>query len=401
MERAALRLKPGKERSLLRRHLWLFSGAVDEVVGLPIDGDVVDVLDAKGGFLARGHYQRTGSIRCRALAFRPDEEPEKPAFWEKRISEAVRLRDALGLVRGAETNACRLVHGEGDRLPGLVADWYAGVVVVQFHSLGMFRQQKTIAEALLAALKGVGAEVRAIYAQTEQGIHLRGDEGIREGFLFGKSGPVDILENGLKFRVDFAQGQKTGFFLDQRDNRALLGRYCENRAVCNAFAYTGGFSVYALDGGATSVDSVEISAVAAAALEENVRLNYGDAAAHRVFCQDAFDFFQAAPMRYETIVLDPPAFAKHRESVENALKGYRRINRAAIRNIAPGGILFTFSCSQLVSPELFREAVFSAAAQAGREARILHVLHQGPDHPVNLFHPEGEYLKGLVLEISG
>ncbi len=399
MERARLVLKPGKERSLLRRHLWLFSGAVESVDGLPLDGDVVDVVDSQGRFLACGHYQRTGSIRCRVLGFRREDEPEKPGFWKERLSEAVGLRKALGLVDGEETNACRLVHGEGDRLPGLVADWYAGVAVVQFHSLGMFRQQKTIAVALAEALKEAGAAPRAVYTMTEQGIHLRGDEGVREGFLLGKSGPVEILENGLKFRVDFAQGQKTGFFLDQRDNRALLGRYCENRSVCNTFAYTGGFSVYALDGGARSVDSVEISATAAAAIEENVRLNFGDAAPHRVFCQDAFDFFQAAPTRYETIVLDPPAFAKHRESVENALKGYRRINRAALRNIAPGGFLFTFSCSQLVSPELFREAVFSAAAQAGRDVRVLHVLHQGADHPVNLFHPESEYLKGLVLEV--
>lgn len=398
--RAALILKPGKERSLLRRHLWLFSGAIDRLEGAAEDGDPVDVIDSRGAFIASGHYQRTGSIRCRILSFAQADRPEDLLFWSERLGEAVKLREQLGLLQSKSTNACRVVHGEGDRLPGLVIDWYAGVAVIQFHSLGMFRQQEMIAEALREALENSGCRVDALYVKTEKGIHLRGDEGVREGFLYGKSDSVEIRENGVHFLVDFEAGQKTGFFLDQRENRALVRRYASGKTVCNLFSYTGGFSLYALAGGATRVDSVDSSAPAVEVLEKNLLLNKKNEEVHRSFCQDAFDFFSLAPERYEMIILDPPAFAKHREAVSNALKGYRGINRSALRNIAPGGILFTFSCSQLVTPELFRESVFSAAAQVGREVRILHILHQGPDHPTNLYHPEGEYLKGLVLQVK-
>lgn len=398
-KRAVLVLKPGKERSLLRRHLWLFSGAVARQEGSAEDGDLIDVMDDRGEWVAVGHFQRTGSIRCRILSFDRTAAPEGDGFWGERIESAVVLREGWNLLRGEETNCCRLVHGEGDRLPGLIVDWYNGVAVVQFHSLGMFRQQELIAGAVRGALERVGCRVKALFAKTERGVHLRGDEGLREGFLYGESGPVVVSENGVRFSVDVENGQKTGFFLDQRENRALVRRYAAGKSVCNLFAYTGGFSAYALLGGATRLDSVEISDAAMERLEENLRLN-GVEEHHRSFCQDAFEFFSLAQERYELIVLDPPAFAKHREAIPQALKGYRGINRSALRNIAPGGLLFTFSCSQLITPELFRESVFSAAAQAGREVRILHELHQGPDHPINLFHPEGSYLKGLALQVE-
>lgn len=397
--RSQLILKPGKERSLLRRHLWLFSGAVARQEGEAADGDLIDLVNDRGEWLAVGHFQRTGSIRCRVLSFHREAAPESGAFWREQIGNAVALRAGWNLLRGEATNCCRLVHGEGDRLPGLIVDWYNGVAVVQFHSLGMFRQQNLIAQAVREALERAGCGVKAIYIKTERRVHLRGDDGMREGFFDGESGPVVVSENGVRFSVDFVNGQKTGFFLDQRENRELVRRYAQGKSACNLFAYTGGFSAYALLGGAKLLDSVEISKEAMERLEENLQLN-GVAENHRSFCQDAFNFFSLAQERYELIVLDPPAFAKHREAIPQALKGYRGINRSALRNIAPGGLLFTFSCSQLISPELFRETLFSAAAQAGREVRILRELHQGPDHPVNLFHPEGSYLKGLLLQVE-
>jgi len=411
-ERPFVVLQAGRERSLRRMHLWVFSGAVGRQFGEAADGDLVEVRDADGIYLASGHFQRGGSIRVRVLSFDHAEDPAEDSFWRNRLTSAIDCRLSLGLLGVEGREICRLVHGEGDRLPGLVVDWYAGVAVIQAHSVGMFREQERVARILGELMAARKLPVKAVYSRAEAGLHLRESDGEREGFLpfsgvegAGRadapvSGPVVASENGLKFRVDFEGGQKTGFFVDQRDNRDLVRRLARGRRACNVFAYTGGFTVAALAGGALSVDSVEISAPAVAAIEANVELNFGKAAPHRSFCQDAFDFFELAPQRYDLIVLDPPAFAKHRDALENALKGYRRINRAALRAIEPGGLLFTFSCSQVVTPEDFRTAIFSAAAQAGRAVRVLHQLTQGADHPVNIYHPEGEYLKGLVLQVE-
>lgn len=388
-------LKPKKEESLLRFHPWVFSGAIGRMDGQPVEGDWVRVLDHEGRFLGAGHYQ-VGSIAVRILSF-SDCEADR-SWWERRIGRAFRLRQTLGLVRPGENDTFRLVHGEGDQLPGLVVDVYGETAVMQAHSVGMHQERQLIAETVQAVVPGV----RHIYYKSESTLPYKAPIDPQDGYLIG--GPADgehlALENGLRFQVDWLRGQKTGFFIDQRDNRSLLEHYATGRSVLNMFCYTGGFSVYALRGGAERVHSVDSSAKAIELTNRNVALNFPGDTRHEAYADDAFKFLQNNREEYDLIILDPPAFAKHRDAVRNALKGYQRLNAKAIGQIRSGGLLFTFSCSQAVSREQFRLAVFSAAAETGREVRILHQLTQPADHPVNIYHPEGEYLKGLVLWVE-
>ena len=388
-------LKPKKEESLLRFHPWVFSGAIGRMDGQPVEGDWVRVLDHEGRFLGAGHYQ-VGSIAVRILSF-SDCEADR-SWWERRIGRAFRLRQTLGLVRPGENDTFRLVHGEGDQLPGLVVDVYGETAVMQAHSVGMHQERQLIAETVLDVVPGV----RHIYYKSESTLPYKAPIDPQDGYLIG--GPADgehlALESGLRFQVDWLRGQKTGFFIDQRDNRSLLEHYATGRSVLNMFCYTGGFSVYALRGGAERVHSVDSSAKAIELTNRNVALNFPGDTRHEAYAEDAFKFLQNNREEYDLIILDPPAFAKHRDAVRNALKGYQRLNAKAIRQIRSGGLLFTFSCSQAVSREQFRLAVFSAAAETGREVRILHQLTQPADHPVNIYHPEGEYLKGLVLWVE-
>ena len=388
-------LKPKKEESLLRFHPWVFSGAIGRMDGQPVEGDWVRVLDHEGRFLGAGHYQ-VGSIAVRILSF-SDCEADR-SWWERRIGRAFRLRQTLGLVPPGENDTFRLVHGEGDPLPGLVVDVYGETAVMQAHSVGMHQERQLIAETVQAVVPGV----RHIYYKSESTLPYKAPIDPQDGYLIG--GPADgehlALESGLRFQVDWLRGQKTGFFIDQRDNRSLLEHYAPGRSVLNMFCYTGGFSVYALRGGAERVHSVDSSAKAIELTNRNVALNFPGDTRHEAYAEDAFKFLQNNREEYDLIILDPPAFAKHRDAVRNALKGYQRLNAKAIRQIRSGGLLFTFSCSQAVSREQFRLAVFSAAAETGREVRILHQLTQPADHPVNIYHPEGEYLKGLVLWVE-
>lgn len=388
-------LKPKKEESLLRFHPWVFSGAIGRMDGQPVEGDWVRVLDHEGRFLGAGHYQ-VGSIAVRILSF-SDCEADR-SWWERRIGRAFRLRQTLGLVRPGENDTFRLVHGEGDQLPGLVVDVYGETAVMQAHSVGMHQERQLIAETVLDVVPGL----RHIYYKSESTLPYKAPIDPQDGYLIG--GPADgehlALESGLRFQVDWLRGQKTGFFIDQRDNRSLLEHYAPGRSVLNMFCYTGGFSVYALRGGAERVHSVDSSAKAIELTNRNVALNFPGDTRHEAYAEDAFKFLQNNREEYDLIILDPPAFAKHRDAVRNALKGYQRLNAKAIGQIRSGGLLFTFSCSQAVSREQFRLAVFSAAAETGREVRILHQLTQPADHPVNIYHPEGEYLKGLVLWVE-
>ena len=392
-------LHRGKEESLLRRHPWVFSGAIDYVKAESeeeiAEGAVVDVFGKSGDFLARGHFQ-IGSIAVRVLSFRQEEIDA--AWWRDRIAAAYALRRTLGLTDSGETTCYRLVHGEGDSLPGLVVDVYGTTAVVQCHSGGMYRSRLQIADALLACF---GSRITAVYDKSSQTVPFNARLGAVDGYLRGAASvPLTVRENGLRFLVNWEAGQKTGFFLDQRENRELVRRYAAGRTVLNTFCYTGGFSVYALAGGAVEVCSVDSSERAVALADENVRLNFGPEAKHTSLAADAVEHLRDIGDRYDLIILDPPAFAKHHQVLGNAMQGYRRLNARAIAQIRPGGILFTFSCSQAVSKELFRTTVFSAAAQAGRRVRILHQLTQPADHPINIYHPEGEYLKGLVLYVE-
>ena len=392
-------LHRGKEESLLRRHPWVFSGAIDYVKAESeeeiAEGAVVDVFGKSGDFLARGHFQ-IGSIAVRVLSFRQEEIDA--AWWRDRIAAAYALRRTLGLTDSGETACYRLVHGEGDSLPGLVVDVYGTTAVVQCHSVGMYRSRLQIADALLACF---GSRITAVYDKSSQTVPFNARLGAVDGYLRGAASvPLTVRENGLRFLVNWEAGQKTGFFLDQRENRELVRRYAAGRTVLNTFCYTGGFSVYALAGGAVEVCSVDSSERAVALADENVRLNFGPEAKHTSLAADAVEHLRDIGDRYDLIILDPPAFAKHHKVLGNAMQGYRRLNARAIAQIRPGGILFTFSCSQAVSKELFRTTVFSAAAQAGRRVRILHQLTQPADHPINIYHPEGEYLKGLVLYVE-
>lgn len=388
-------LKPKKEESLLRFHPWVFSGAIQSIEGMPKEGELVEVYDAGNRFLAIGHYQ-IGSIAVRILSFQPVTIDE--TFWEARIRSAYALRQALGLAGVPGNDTFRLVHGEGDNLPGLIVDLYAHTAVMQAHSVGMHHARHAIAEALKRVL---GDTLQHIYYKSEATLPYKADLGSEDGYLYGGEQVEEIAEeNGLKFYVDWQKGQKTGFFVDQRENRLLLERYARGRNVLNMFCYTGGFSFYAMRGGAQVVHSVDSSAKAIALTNRNVDLNFPGDPRHEAFAEDAFKYLERMGSNYDLIILDPPAFAKHKNVLRNALQGYRKLNAIAFEKIRRGGILFTFSCSQVVSKEHFRLAVFSAAAQSGRSVRILHQLTQPADHPVNIYHPEGEYLKGLVLYVE-
>lgn len=389
-------LRRGKEESLLRFHPWIFSGAIYSMEGTPAEGDLVDVYTSQGDFIARGHYQ-IGSITIRVLSF--IDETIDQSWWNERIELAYHMREALGLTNNPQTTCYRLVHGEGDSLPGLVIDIYGTTAVVQCHSVGMYRSRKAICTALRNAY---GNRIKSIFDKSGGTLPYNAGLNAQDGYLWGEADASSepVLENGNRFMVNWEQGQKTGFFIDQRENRELVKRYAKGRTVLNTFCYTGGFSVYALAGGAQQVDSVDSSELAVQLAAQNVTLNFGEQAPHQAIAQDAFDYLRKMDDRYDLIILDPPAFAKHHKVLGNALQGYKRLNAQAFRQIKPGGILFTFSCSQAVNREQFRMAVFSAAAIAGRNVRILHQLTQPADHPVNIYHPEGEYLKGLVLYVE-
>lgn len=388
-------LKPGKEESLKRFHPWVFSGAIARIEGEPEEGEIVDVFTSKKEFIACGHYQ-VGSIAVRVLSFTQQEIDRD--FWRQKLHVAKDLRVALGLIGNPENNTYRLVHGEGDNLPGLIIDVYDHTAVVQAHSAGMHVFRMEIAEALSEVM---GDIVQNIYYKSETTLPFKADLLAREnGFIKGGSPENVAMENGLKFHVDWLKGQKTGFFVDQRENRHLLERYSKGRNVLNMFCYTGGFSFYAMRGGANLVHSVDSSAKAIDLTNENVQLNFPGDPRHQAFAEDAFKYLDRMGDQYDLIILDPPAFAKHRDAVRNALRGYTKLNAKAFEKIRPGGILFTFSCSQVVNKDNFRNAVFTAAAQSGRSVRILHQLTQPGDHPVNIYHPEGEYLKGLVLYVE-
>ena len=398
-------LKPHKEESLLRFHPWVFSGAIRSIqldanypYNQPQEGEVVQVLDSNGKVLGVGHYQ-VGSIAVRILAFGVGELPRD--FWTERIRAAYEVRCLLGLI-SATNNTYRLVHGEGDFLPGLIVDVYADTAVIQAHSIGMHYHRQEIADAIVQSVP----QVDKVYYKSDDTLpHKAPIQGNRVGYLIGAekadfNGDFWAKENELDFRIDWLRGQKTGFFIDQRDNRSLLEHYAQGKEVLNMFCYTGGFSVYALRGGAKLVHSVDVSQKAIDLVRSNVAHNFGEDAPHEAFAEEAFDFLAKNQSKYDLIVLDPPAFAKHRDAVKNALRGYQRLNAKGIQAIRPGGILFTFSCSQAIDKDMFRLAVFSAAAQVGRKVRILHQLHQPADHPINIYHPEGEYLKGLVLQVE-
>lgn len=389
-----LKLKRGKEDSLLRFHPWVFSGALVSMPDDVAEGEVVRVVAHDGTTMGLGHFQ-IGSIAVRMLTF--GEQPVDDALIRSRLNDALRLRKALGLARPDNT-AYRLVHGEGDFLPGLVVDVYGPTAVMQAHSPGMHLMREAIARQLVEL---DGLNVSNVYYKSDTTLPFKAGLNPENGYLIGGDAPTVAIENGLKFNIDWLRGQKTGFFVDQRDNRTLLRNYSHGRRVLNMFCYTGGFSVYALDGGAELVHSVDSSAKAVTLTDANVELNFPGDTRHRAYAEDAFKFLASIEDgAYDLIVLDPPAFAKHRSALRNALRGYQKLNAAGIAKVAPGGLVFTFSCSQAVSREQFRLAVFSAAAQTGRRVRILHQLTQPADHPVNIYHPEGEYLKGLVLYVE-
>lgn len=393
-------LRRGKEESLRRFHPWIFSGAIDyikaEEASEIVEGALVEVYTHSGEFIAQGHYQ-IGSIAVRVLSF--TQEAIDRAWWERRIAIAYDVRRTLSLTDNPQTTCYRLVHGEGDSLPGLIIDIYGTTAVVQCHSVGMYRARKEIAEAIRAIY---GERITAIYDKSSQTLPYKADLGAVDGYLWGHAEQTSqvVLENGEQFLVNWEQGQKTGFFLDQRENRELVKRYAKGCTVLNTFCYTGGFSVYAMAGGAKEVCSVDSSERAVALAEENMTLNFGKESAHSEVVADAVEYLKNIGDRYDLIILDPPAFAKHHKVLGNAMQGYKRLNARALAQIKPGGVLFTFSCSQAVSKELFRTTVFSAAAIAGRKVRILHQLTQPADHPINIYHPEGEYLKGLVLYVE-
>jgi 23S rRNA (cytosine1962-C5)-methyltransferase len=388
-------LKPGKEESLKRFHPWVFSGAIARVEGEPEEGEIVDVYTSKKEFIACGHFQ-IGSIAVRVLSF--VQETIDHEFWVRKLAVAKDLRVALGLIGNPQNNTYRLVHGEGDNLPGLIIDVYDHTAVMQAHSAGMHVYRMEIADALSEVM---GDVIENIFYKSETTLPFKADLlSTENGFIKGGSPENVAMENGLKFHVDWLKGQKTGFFVDQRENRHLLERYAKGRNVLNMFCYTGGFSFYAMRGGANLVHSVDSSAKAIDLTNENVELNFPGDARHKAYAEDAFKYLDRMGDQYDLIILDPPAFAKHRDALRNALRGYTKLNAKAFEKIRPGGILFTFSCSQVVNKENFRNAVFTAAAQSGRSVRILHQLTQPGDHPVNIYHPEGEYLKGLVLYVE-
>lgn len=387
-------LKKGKEESMKRFHPWLFSGALNYIDEGIQEGDTVNIISHGGSLVGRGHYQ-IGSIAVRILTFSDEEINDD--FWFSRLKKALEMRIGVGIADNPQNNTYRLVHGEGDNLPGLVIDCYGKTAVVQAHSIGMHENRLNIAKQLIAVM---GDRIENVYYKSETTLPYKAELGQENGFIYGSTDENVAIENGLKFHVDWLRGQKTGFFVDQRDNRSLLEHYSKGRSVLNMFCYTGGFSFYAMRGGAKLVHSVDSSEKAIKLTTENVELNFPGDPRHSAYCEDAFKFLDSADGKYDLIILDPPAFAKHRGALHNALKGYTRLNVKAFEHIKPGGILFTFSCSQVVTKDNFRNAVFTAAAQSGRNVRILHQLHQPVDHPINIYHPEGEYLKGLVLYVE-
>lgn len=387
-------LKKGKEDSLKRFHPWVFSGAIAHMDDGIDEGDIVRVITQSGAFIALGHYQ-IGSIAVRVLSFQDIAIDDD--FWKQRLAAALLMRQCAGIADNPENNTFRLVHGEGDNLPGLVIDCYGKTAVMQAHSVGMHVCRNVIARQLVEVM---GNRIENVFYKSETTLPFKADLGQENGFIYGGSDDNVAVENGLKFHVDWLKGQKTGFFVDQRENRKLLEHYAKGKTVLNMFCYTGGFSFYAMRGNAKVVHSVDSSAKAIELTNANVELNFPGDKRHQAFCEDAFKFLDAAKYKYDLIILDPPAFAKHRAALHNALKGYTRLNVKAFEKIKSGGILFTFSCSQVVTKDNFRNAVFTAAALAGRNVRILHQLHQPADHPINIYHPEGEYLKGLVLYVE-
>lgn len=389
-----LYLKKGKEDSLKRFHPWVFSGAIAHMDDGIEEGDIVRVITQSGAFIALGHYQ-IGSIAVRVLSFQDIAIDDD--FWKQRLAAALLMRQCAGIADNPENNTFRLVHGEGDNLPGLVIDCYGKTAVMQAHSVGMHVCRNVIARQLVEVM---GNRIENVFYKSETTLPFKADLGQENGFIYGGSDDNVAVENGLKFHVDWLKGQKTGFFVDQRENRRLLEHYAKGKTVLNMFCYTGGFSFYAMRGNAKAVHSVDSSAKAIELTNANVELNFPGDKRHQAFCEDAFKFLDAAKDKYDLIILDPPAFAKHRAALHNALKGYTRLNVKAFEKIKSGGILFTFSCSQVVTKDNFRNAVFTAAALAGRNVRILHQLHQPADHPINIYHPEGEYLKGLVLYVE-
>ena len=387
-------LKRGKEESLERFHPWIFSGAIQRMDEGIEEGDFVRVISSSGKFIAVGHFQ-IGSIAVRVLSFEDIFITED--FWKERLSSALEMRISIGIADNPQNNTYRLVHGEGDNLPGLVIDCYGETAVMQAHSVGMHVCREQISKALVEVM---GNRIKNVYYKSETTLPYKAELNQENGFIYGSTDNNVAVEHGLKFHVDWLKGQKTGFFVDQRENRQLLERYAKGKSVLNMFCYTGGFSVYAMRGDAKLVHSVDSSAKAIDLTNDNIELNFPGDKRHEAFCEDAFKYLDANDNKYDLIVLDPPAFAKHRSALRNALKGYTRLNYKGFQRIRHGGILFTFSCSQAVNKEQFRAAVFTAAAQAKRKVRILHQLHQPADHPVNIYHPEGEYLKGLVLYVE-
>ena len=387
-------LKHRKEESLKRFHPWVFSGAIHHMDEGIAEGDTVRVITADGNCIAVGHYQ-LGTITVRVLSF--DDIAIDDSFWQQRMQSALAMRESIGVANNPDNNTYRLIHGEGDNLPGLIIDCYGTTAVMQAHSVGMHVCREHICKALVEVM---GDRIKNVYYKSETTLPFKAELGQENGFIYGHTDNNKAVENSLSFHVDWLKGQKTGFFVDQRENRSLLEHYAKGKSVLNMFCYTGGFSVYAMRGGANIVHSVDSSAKAIELTNHNVAMNFPNDNRHEAFCEDAFKYLDDNDKKYDLIVLDPPAFAKHRMALHNALKGYIRLNIKGLQRIKPGGILFTFSCSQAVSKENFRNAVFTAAAQAGRNVRILHQLHQPADHPVNIYHPEGEYLKGLVLYVE-
>jgi 23S rRNA (cytosine1962-C5)-methyltransferase len=386
-------LNPGKEQSLKRFHPWVFSGAIKQISQKLAEGDLVRVVSSKNEFLGIGHYQ-IGSIAVRIVSF--EDTSIDREFWRKKLETAVSLRKALGLP-SSQTNVFRLVHGEGDGLPGLIIDYYNGTAVYQAHTVGMYHLRHELAGLLHEIM---GDALQAVYDKSDKTLPFKAEINPVNGYLTGEYAPCIVKENGLSFHVDWVEGQKTGFFIDQRESRKLVEQFSKGRDVLNMFCYSGGFSFFSMLGGAKLVHSVDSSAKAIDLTNSNVSLNFGQDERHEAFVADVFDFMRDIKDRYDLIVLDPPAFAKHRGALNQALQAYKRLNARAFEQIRPGGIVFTFSCSQVVSKDKFREAVFSGAAISGRNVRILHQLQQPADHPINIYHPEGEYLKGLVLYVD-
>ncbi len=386
-------LKPGKERSLDRFHPWIFTGAILKKEGKINDGDMVEILDYQQNYKATAFFQSENTICAKIFSFNGG-KGDYP-FWKERITQAYALRQQMGFTGNSENNVYRLINAEGDGFPGLIVDIYNKVAVVQFHSLGFYKIKENLVKALQEVL---GNDLTAVYNKSKS--TLNSEEELPEGWLLGKvKMPVPIIENGVNFLVDIIEGQKTGFFIDQHENRKLLGRFSENAKVLNLFGYTGGFSCYAIKNGASLIHTVDVSASAIAMTEENIKLNAKENSVHQGFARDTFEFLDNTDEMYDIIVVDPPAFAKHQRYIDNALKGYRNVNQKALKHLKPGGLLFTFSCSQAVSAMDFRTAIFSAVALEKRDAQIVYQSGHSADHPVSIFHPEGEYLKGLVLRV--